>query len=587
MSDARTSLPSIEDVKPGTLRICIDAMRKCTILAEPSETKDIRFRCRRSTGRLLGAAFLAICAVSSATAASQNHIPVIHVFVDDSTRAPPIAPEIYGQFIEHEGSQIYDGIWVGEKSKIANVQGYRKDVIDALKVLHVPVVRWPGGCFADQYDWRDGIGPRDKRPGRVNSEYGKTPAESNAFGTHEFLGFAEQIGAQPYISLNVGSLSALEAARWLEYITSDDSASKLVQERKRNGRDRPWKLRYVGLGNELWDCGGNMRAAFVADETRRFSSFVNVPTEPGLIKVASGPSANLGDYRYEEFADALLKNLLGVGGTPLFQAISLHYYAFPISPNSKVSKDGDTSAPPLIPATGFGEDKWANYLASALGIEAAINTVSSVMDKYDPERSVSLFVDEWGSWHKDEPDALTGSFYQQSTLLDAEVTALTLNVLHRHTDRVRMANNSEMINALHALILTKGRQMILTPTYHVFEMYKSFQGATPYRTAVAGPQYNRDGLHLPMIDVSAARAQNGKLMLSVVNLDPTHEAVIQTNLKGMASARILSGAAVDSHNTFSSPDEVRPGPFGGIYDDGSGLAFRMPAKAIVVISVDE
>jgi alpha-N-arabinofuranosidase len=502
------------------------------------------------------------------------------VTVDTSKSGPQIKRELYGQFIEHLGTQIYDGIWVGEGSPIPNVHGFRKDVVEAVKKLDVPVLRWPGGCFADQYNWRDGIGPREKRPARLNAQYGGT-VDSNAFGTHEFLDFAELIGADPYVSVNVGSMTPLDAAHWLEYMTSDEKTS-LTEERRKNVRERPWKVKYVGVGNELWGCGGSMRPEFAADVTRRYSTFLQAPTGQELVKVASGPSANFGDDGYTGFAEAMMKDSLP---GEAFQALSLHYYSWPIGPNGKVANGTGGTAPEISPATGFGEEKWANILRSALGMENAIETITAIMDKYDPDKKVFLAVDEWGAWHKGEPGVNPAFLYQQSSLLDAEVAALTLNILHRHTDRVKMANNSEMVNAIQAIILTDHERMLLTPTYHIFDMYRPFQGALPYPATVLGPQYSFGGHDLQAVDVSVARGQDGKLYLAMVNLDPHRTANVATNLKGRGRGRILTGPTLDTHNTFDAPETVHPVPFSGVTDGGK-VAFTLPAKSIAVVAIE-
>jgi alpha-N-arabinofuranosidase len=505
----------------------------------------------------------------------------VSVTVDTAKAEPPIDRNIYGQFSEHLGKGIYDGIWVGEESPIPNVHGYRNDVVDALKKIHVPVLRWPGGCFADQYDWRDGIGPREKRPVRINANWGGV-LESNAFGTHEFLDFAELIGAEPYISINMGSMTPLDAAHWLEYVTSDTKSS-LAEERRKNGRDKPWKVKYVGLGNEVWGCGGEMRAGYAIDVTRRYAYYVNAPEGQNLIKVAGGPTANLPGY--EEFTDTVMKNAKDLFGNIGFQALSLHYYAGPAGDDEDLSVVGAKNVPPGTRAVGFSEDKWASYLRSARAIDQAIDTVSAVMDKYDPDKKVALYVDEWGAGHEAEPGDKAIFQYQQSSLLDAEVAALTLNIFQRHTDRVKMSNIAQMINVVQALILTDKARMLLTPTYHVFDMYQPFQGATPYPVSVAGPHYDHGGHSLPAVDVSAAKGTDGKLYLALVNLDPNKAADIATNLRGAALGRILTGPAIDTHNTFDAPDTIHPVPFTG-GTKGRKLTFHLPAKSIAIVAVD-
>jgi alpha-N-arabinofuranosidase len=488
---------------------------------------------------------------------------VANVTIDTSKTGAEIDRHIYGQFTEHLGRGIYEGIWVGENSKIPNIHGYRKDVVEALRKIHVPVVRWPGGCFADLYNWRDGIGPRAKRPVRINVHWGGV-TDDNSFGTHEFMNFAELIGADPYVSINVGSLSPYDAAQWVEYMTSDEKGS-LANERRKNGRAKPWQLKYLGIGNETWGCGGNMSGDYAASVNARYSTFVNAPADMGMIKVASGASGNIGDP--VAFTEAMMKG----GGR--MQALSFHYYAMPVDRNARG------------PATGFSEGQWASELSLALDMEGYLSKVSAVMDKYDPAKKVALYADEWGSWYDQEPGSHPGFLYQQNSLRDAEVAALTLNIFHRHTDRVKLAAIAQMVNVLQAMILTDKEKILLTPTYHIFDMYQPFMGATPYAATVSGPEYSQGNHHLPMVDVSAARSKNGKLVLSIVNTNPDHAVQVVTNLTGTAQGRILTAFAMDAHNTFDQPNLVHPVPFHGSTEGGK-LSFDMPAKSVAVVTVN-
>jgi alpha-N-arabinofuranosidase len=512
--------------------------------------------------RFLGAAIVCMLPVGA-----QAQTAVAHVTIDTSKPGPEIDRHIFGQFSEHLGRGIYEGIWVGEDSKIPNIGGYRKDVVDALRKIHVPVIRWPGGCFADLYDWRDGIGPRAKRPVRINVHWGGV-TDDNSFGTHEFMNFAELVGADPYVSINVGSLAPLDAAQWVEYMTSDENAS-LANERRKNGRAKPWQLKYLGIGNETWGCGGRMNADYAAEVNARYSGFVNAPAAMGMIKVASGATGNasgdVGDP--EAFTAALMK-----GGGPL-QAVSFHYYAMPRDRGARG------------PATGFSEAQWANELNLALKMEGYVSKVSATMDKYDPDKKVGLYVDEWGSWYDQEPGSHPGFLYQQNSLRDAEVAALTLNIFQRHTDRVKLAAIAQMVNVLQAMILTDKDKMLLTPTYHVFDMYQPFMGATPYPAAVSGAEYVQGGNHLPMADVAAARSKDGKLVLSIVNTDPGHAVQVVTNLTGSAHGRILTAFAMDAHNSFENPNMVHPLAFQSSTQDGK-MSFDMPAKSVAVVTVD-
>jgi len=506
--------------------------------------------------KILCAAVLLALTVT-AQAQAPNVIAVANVTIDTSKPGVEIDRHIYGQFAEHLGRGIYEGIWVGEGSKIPNTHGYRNDVVGALKAIHVPDVRWPGGCFGDLYDWRDGIGPRAKRPVRVNVHWGGV-TEDNSFGTHEFMNFAELIGADAYVSLNVGSLSPYESAQWLEYMTSD-SKSSLANARRRNGRAKPWNVKFVGIGNETWGCGGNMRPEYAADINRRYATFAGTPREMGALKIASGSHDD--DYT---FAETMMRD----GGK--FDGLSVHYYTVP-----RVFRDKG-------PATGFPETEWASTLAHALHIDEIVSKTAAIMDKYDPGKKIGLYVDEWGTWYDQEAGSHPGFLYQQNSLRDAQVAALSLNIFQRHSDRVKGANIAQMINVLQAMILTDKDKMVLTPTYHVFDMYQAFMGATPYPATVSGPTY-KEGV--PMLDVSAARGKDGKLYLAMVNTDPAHAVQVITNLTGAAHGRVLTAFAMDAHNSFEAPGMVRPVAISGT-SAGGKLSFDLPAKSVAVVAVD-
>jgi len=508
-------------------------------------------------GKILsGVLFLAAAAAMPANAQTA----VANVTIDTSKPGASIDRNIYGQFAEHLGRGIYEGIWVGEDSKIPNIRGYRKDVVEALKKIHVPNIRWPGGCFADLYDWRDGIGPRAKRPKRVNVHWGGV-TEDNSFGTHEFMNFSELVGADAYVSLNVGSLTPYDSAQWLEYMTSD-SQSSLANERRKNGRAKPWTVRFVGIGNETWGCGGNMRDSYAADINRRYATFANTPREMGTLKIASGSH----DDNYD-FAETMMRD----GGR--FDGLSVHYYTVP-----RIFRDKG-------PATGFPESEWASTLKHALHIDEIVTKTAVIMDKYDADKKIGLYVDEWGTWYDQEPGSHPGFLYQQNSLRDALVAGLSLNIFQRHSDRVKGANIAQMINVLQAMILTDKEKMLLTPTYHVFDMYQAFMGATPYPAKVSGPDYVQGDNRIPMVDVSAARGADGKLILSIVNTDPGHAVQVVTNLTGTAHGRILSAFAMDAHNTFDKPNMVRPLPFASSTEGGK-MSFDMPAKGVAVVKVD-
>lgn len=506
---------------------------------------------------------LAFAATGSA-ARAQEPIAQAVVAIETARPGAPINRNIYGHFAEHLGRGIYEGIWVGPDSRIPNIRGYRRDVVDALRQLEVPVIRWPGGCFSEVYDWRDGIGPRAQRPVRTRMHWDDT-VDSNDFGTHEYLDLMELIGAQTYVSGNVGSMSPRDMQLWLEYMTADND-STLAKERRKNGRAKPWKIDFFGIGNETWGCGGNMRPEYAADVNARYSAFIDPPASMGLVKVASGASVQ-GGGDYEAFTDAMMKHM---GQT---DALSFHYYAMPMGR-------------PKSEALGFGEDEWADVLDLARQMEPMLTKVSAIMDKHDPDKKVPLFVDEWGTWYKLDKNAKPGEHhFQQASLRDAVVAALTFNIFHRHTDRVKMANIAQMVNVLQAVILTEGDKMVLTPTYHLFDLYKPFMDAVPYPVSIASPEYIHGKIAMPMVDATAARGKDGRLYLALVNVDPDRAVSVSTLMGSSASGRILTGPAMDTNNSFAAPDTIRPEPFAGSTRNGR-LAFDLPAKSIAVVAID-
>ncbi|WP_420478066.1 alpha-N-arabinofuranosidase [Brevundimonas sp. FT23028] len=467
-----------------------------------------------------------------------------------------VNPDVYGQFMEQLGSGITGGVWVGESSEIANTRGFRNDVIDALKALEVPVVRWPGGCYADIYHWRNGIGARSARPVTLNRWWGGSP-EDNAFGTHEFFDFAELIGAKTYLSLNMGSGTPAEAADWVEYITSDGD-STLAQERRANGRSRPWKIDYLGLGNEPWGCGGRMRASYYTDLMRQYAGFV---AAPGTVTVAAGPNAE--DY---EWTRTLMRD-----GRDSFDQLSLHYYTLPT---------GDWARKGA--AVGFNTTEWRSTFDQAYRIEEMIRAHDAIMDEYDPEGRIGLAIDEWGAWYDPTPGTTAGHLQQQNSLRDALLAAVHFNIFHRHADRVRMTNVAQMVNVLQALILTDGPRMTLTPTYHAFMLYKPFRNATVVPVELEGTGGAR-------LDVAAARGGDGQLYIAVVNLNPDHPEGLALELDGGALSRVtgqvLTASRTDAHNAPEYPEAVTPNAFNGGRLAGRTLTAQVPAKALVVLTV--
>jgi alpha-N-arabinofuranosidase len=472
---------------------------------------------------------------------------------------------IYGQFAEHLGRLIYEGLWVGESSPIPNTRGLRNDVIGALKELHVPVLRWPGGCFADEYHWRDGIGSRDKRPRRPNASWGGV--DTNAFGTHEFMDLCETLGADAYVNGNVGSGTPQETMEWIEYMTSD-SNSDLANLRRRNGRDKPWKLPYFAVGNETWGCGGNMRPEYYADVYRQYATFIKNYSGNRIQKLASGSHDD--NYNWTE--------VLMSQAARYMEGFSLHYYTLP---TGNWSKKGS--------ATQFDEKEWHSTLVRTLRIDEYIQKHSAIMDKYDPQKRIGLMVDEWGTWYDTEPGRDMGALYQQNTLRDAVVAGINLNIFQKHSDRVRMANIAQMINVLQAMILTDKEKMVLTPTYHVFRMYRVHQGATMIPVDVSAPEYKLGDAAVPSLSASASRNSDGRLHLSIVNLDPNRPAEITTTIWSgtirSVAGEVLTAPAMNAMNTFDRPNTVKPSPFSSFKIQDSQITLNIPAKSVVVLEL--
>ena len=480
------------------------------------------------------------------------------------TPGPVYDRRMFTQFAEHLGNGIYGGLWVGRDSKIPNTRGFRNDVVAALKQLGVPVVRWPGGCFADEYHWREGIGPQAQRPVKINTHWGGV-TEPNTVGTHEFMDLMEQMGAEPYIAGNVGNGTAREMAEWVEYMTSP--AGSLADERAKNGRKAPWAVPYFGVGNELWGCGGNMRPEFAADETRRYVTFIKAPAGTKILKVASG--ANVDDYRWTETMIREAGNLV--------DGLSLHYYTIP------------GGWPPRASATDFGEAGWAETLSEANRMDELITKHSAIMDKYDPQKRVFLAVDEWGTWYKGDPGTNPGFLRQQNTLRDALVAAIHLNIFAKHADRVKMSAIAQMVNVLQAMILTDGAKMVKTPTYHVFELYKPYMDATVLPIEVKSPWYAKDRWTMPSVSASAVRDKAGQVHVGLANLDPNRAVPVRVSLAGVSagtvSGRIITAPAMNAYNDFGAPEAVTAVPFSGAQVSGGVLTVTLPAKSVVMLDL--
>lgn len=478
-----------------------------------------------------------------------------------------INKNIYGHFAEHLGRCIYEGIWVGKESAIPNTDGLRNDVIKALHEINIPVLRWPGGCFADTYHWMDGIGPYERRPSMINTHWGGV-VENNHFGTHEFLRLCELIGAEPYICGNMGSGTIQEMQQWVEYITFDGQ-SPMTELRRGNGRSKPWKLTYFGVGNENWGCGGNMRAEYYADEYRRYATYVRNYSENKIYKIAGGASVD--DYHWTE---VLMRE-----AAHLMDGLSLHYY-------TRTSTDWSIKGS----ATNFTENEWFSVMKNALFMEELVKNHSSIMDKYDPDKRIGLIVDEWGTWFDVEPGTNPGFLYQQNTLRDALVAGIHLNIFNNHCDRVQMANLAQTINVLQAVILTEGDKMLLTPTYHVFNMFKVHQDAELLPLSIDSENYTMDGQSIPKISSSASIDKKNILHITLCNLHPAEEEKITCYSPGKRfkkiSGEILTADRMNAYNTFENPFEVKPEPFGEFCLREGEINIVLPAKSVAVLTLE-
>ncbi len=483
------------------------------------------------------------------------------VHVDARHPGATISKNLYGQFSEHLGRCIYNGIFVGEDSPIPNTRGMRDDVVKALKDARVPVLRWPGGCFADEYHWRDGIGPKEKRKRMVNTNWGGV-VEDNSFGTHEFMDLCEQIGCEPYVNANVGSGSVREMAEWVEYMNSTGDSS-VVQERWANGRRNPFNIRYLGVGNESWGCGGNMKPEYYADVYRRYQTYCRNYGDNKLYRIACGPSEN--DWHWTE---VLMKE-----AGRFMNGLTLHYYTVP---TGKWSDKGS--------ATAFDTDLFYETLRKASRMEDLIAGHLAIMDRYDPEHKVQLLVDEWGTWYEVEPGTNPGFLYQQNTMRDALVASLTLDIFNHHADRLGLCCIAQIVNVLQSMILTEGSQMVLTPTYHVFAMYADHMNAqlldsTVFADTIPGG--------LRQVTASASKAEDGSVTVTLSNLHAEESAEVLLNIEGMekasAAGTILTG---DMHalNTFDAPNQVTPQPFTAMQPTERGLVVTLPACSVAALT---
>ncbi|MDD5150797.1 MAG: alpha-L-arabinofuranosidase C-terminal domain-containing protein [Flavobacterium sp.] len=479
--------------------------------------------------------------------------------IKSNVNAPTINKNIYGHFAEHLGRSIYGGFFVGDTSKIPNTNGVRNDVVAALKALKIPNLRWPGGCFADTYHWKDGIGSKENRPTIVNQWWGGV-TEDNSFGTHDFLNMCELLGAEPYLSGNIGSGTVQEMADWVQY-ANFASKSPMSDLRKKNGRNEPWKVKFWGIGNEAWGCGGNMKAEYYADEYRKYSTFLS----GNITKIASGASSD--DYNWTE---TLMKNI----PNQMLGGVALHHYSV-IDWNQK----GD--------AVDFTEGQYFATMREALKMEELVTKHSAIMDRYDPEKKIDLVVDEWGGWYDVEKGSNPGFLFQQNTMRDAVLAGATLNIFNNHAERVRMANLAQCVNVLQAVILTDNAKMILTPTYYVMKMYNVHQEAKLLPLTFDSPLYTYNGETLPALLASASKDKNGLVHISLVNVDAKKENKVEIDIKELGiknvSGNILTSPKLQDFNSFDNPTKIQPIVFKGFNVKKDKLTIIIPPFSVIML----
>lgn len=507
-----------------------------------------------------------IALMAAGTLAAQNKATMI---VDADNHKGEINRHIYGHFAEHLGSGIYGGIWVGKNSSIPNTNGYRNDVVSALKNLHIPNLRWPGGCFADEYHWMNGIGPLSERARMINTHWGGV-VEDNSFGTHEFLDLCELLGTEPYICGNVGSGTVREMADWVEYITFDGE-SPMADLRRKNGRTQPWKVKFWGVGNENWGCGGNMRPEFYADLYRQFATYARNFGDNRLFKIAGG--ANVDDYNWTEVCMRTIGYRMN--------GISLHYYTIP---TGNWGKKGS--------ATQYDNSEYLATVRNTMYMNELLTRHSNIMDRYDPEKRTALVVDEWGIWSDVEPGTNPGFLYQQSTMRDAIVAGLNFNMFHEHNDRVQVANIAQMVNVLQSIILTKDDKMVLTPTYYAFDMYKNHMDATLVDSRVTsdmvslGTPVRGRASEAPALNVTSS-VKDGVMTISIVNIDPSKDFDLSCEIRGnrysSASGEVLTSSKLQDHNTFETPNVVTKKALSGVKLSNNTLTAKIPSKSVVTL----
>lgn len=478
--------------------------------------------------------------------------------------APQISKHIYGHFAEHLGRCIYGGFYVGEDSEIPNLDGVRKDIIAALKAMKIPNLRWPGGCFADTYHWKDGIGVKSNRPTIVNQWWGGV-TEDNSFGTHDFLNLCEALETEPYISGNIGSGTVREFADWIQYV-NHDGVSPMADLRRENGRSEPWDVRFWGLGNEAWGCGGHMTPEYYSNLYRQYATYMtDWSNSSDLYRIASGASD--GNYHWTE---VLMKNI----PKNLIEAVALHSYSV-IDWGNKGS------------ATAFNNSQYFQTMQRAYKMEEYITKHTAIMDQYDPENKIDLIVDEWGGWYDVEPGTNPGFLYQQNTMRDAMIAGMTLNIFNNHAKRVKMANLAQTVNVLQAVILTKGEKLILTPTYHVLKMYAVHQDAQLIPLEFESPLFEKNGESLPALSLSASKNQENQIHLSLVNIDDMQSHTVEINISELGisefEGEILQSNSIQDHNDFENPEVVTPQSLNKVKVEKGIAKLTLPPFSVVVL----
>jgi alpha-L-arabinofuranosidase len=505
--------------------------------------------------------------ILSAGCVGKSQNTTVRVSINGTNPSLTISKHIYGHFAEHLGRCIYDGFWVSDTSTLRKKDRLRLDIVDALKKIKVPNLRWPGGCFADEYHWRDGIGPRNQRPKTVNTHWGMV-TEDNSFGTHEFLELCDLIGAEPYLAGNVGSGTPQEMANWIEYLNFNGE-STLADLRRKNGHPAPYKVSLWGVGNENWGCGGNMTPDVYAHLYKQYATFCKSYPGSPIKKIVSG--SNSDDYNWTEVC---MKTI------PVNQmwGFSLHYYTIP------TGNWGNKGS-----ATKFEEKEYFTTMRNALRMEEIVSRNEAIMNRYDPRKRVALVVDEWGVWTNVEPGTNPPFLYQQNSMRDALIAGTTLNIFNNHCERVRVANLAQSINVLQALILTEGNKMLLTPTYHVFDMYKVHQDAKLLPVFFQSPDYSNDSLKIPALNIAASRDSTGVVHISLVNLDASRDITIRTALNDVnwktVNGQILTSPKFTDINTFEKPDFVKPVAFKGAKKEGDDLVVTLPKLSVVVLEL--